>query len=52
MENKELNFLRLSYLKEVMQNLPAKPERVVVVKAPKDTAIISHQKENSDEVEI
>jgi hypothetical protein len=30
-------------LKEVMQNLPSKPEKIVVVKAPKDTAIVLHK---------
>jgi hypothetical protein len=47
MQNRELNFLRLSYFKEVMENLPSRPERVVVVKAPKDTVLTSNKNEDT-----
>lgn len=52
MQNKELNFLRLSYLREIMENLPSRPERIVIVKAPKDTALVSHLNEDTGEVEV
>lgn len=44
--------MRLSYLREVMENLPSRPERIVVVKAPKDTALVSRINETTEETEI
>ena len=52
MQNKELNFLRLSYFKEIMETMPSRPERIVIVKAPKDTALISRKNEETDETEV
>ncbi len=35
-----------------MENLPSRPERVVVVKAPKDTVLTSNKNEDTGESEI
>jgi hypothetical protein len=35
-----------------MENLPSRPERIVIVKAPKDTTLVSRKNEDTGETEV